>query len=364
MIEGGRGSGHTSPMSITIALLVVLLSVAGCGWAEWPPSNDPPKSVVKRPASKPVASSFPIAIPKPVPRPPVRAVIKEVRKEVRPPAVTSPTVAAPTVAARRAPDPAVATVRVARGDTVYAISRRHQVSMRAIIEANGLTPPYDLKVGQRIVLPRDREHIVGRGETVYGISRAYGVDAYELATANGLVAPFALRVGQTLRIPASGTESAASQPTPPTPVMATRRPVVPATVPRPPPASGGFVWPVKGKVVSAFGAKTKGLHNDGINIAARRGTPVRAAENGVVAYAGNELRGFGNMLLIKHAGGWITAYAHNEELLVKRGDKVRRGQIVARVGSSGSVTKPQLHFELRKGKQAVDPRKYLKRGSA
>ena len=360
MIEGGRGSGHTSPMSITIAILLVLLSVAGCGWAEWPPSDHPPRPAVSRPARTPVAGSFPIPIPKPVPRPPVKAVIKE----VRPPAVTKRTVTEPTVTASRAPDPAVTTVHVARGDTVYAISRRHQVSMRSIIEANGLTPPYDLEVGQRIVLPRDREHVVGGGETVYGISRAYGVDAYELATANGLVAPFALRVGQTLRIPASGTESVASQPTPPTPVMAARRPTAPAAVPRPPPASGGFVWPVKGKVVSAFGAKTKGLHNDGINIAARRGTPVRAAENGVVAYAGNELRGFGNMLLIKHAGGWITAYAHNEELLVKRGDKVRRGQIVARVGSSGSVTKPQLHFELRKGKQAVDPRKYLKRGSA
>jgi len=355
MIEGGRGSGHTSPMSITIAIVFVLLSVAGCGWAEWPPSDGPPKPAVSRPVQTPVAKSFPIPIPKPVPRPPVKAVIKK----VRPPAV-----AAPTVRAHRTPDLAVTSVRVARGDTVYAISRRHQVSTRAIIEANGLTPPYDLKAGQRIVLPRDREHVVGRGETVYGISRAYGVDAYELATANGLVAPFAVRVGQTLRIPASGTRSAASQPTPPTPVMAARRPTVPVAVPPPPPASGGFVWPVKGKVVSAFGTKSKGLHNDGINIAARRGTPVRAAENGVVAYAGNELRGFGNMLLIKHAGGWITAYAHNEELLVKRGDKVRRGQIVARVGSSGSVTKPQLHFELRKGKQAVDPRKYLRKGSA
>jgi murein DD-endopeptidase MepM/ murein hydrolase activator NlpD len=354
MIEGGRGSGHTSPMSITIAIVLVLLGVAGCGWAEWPPSDDPTKPAVSRPVQTPVAKSFPIPIPKPVPRPPVRAVIKK----ARPPAVT-----APTVRAHRTPDFAVTSVRVARGDTVYAISRRHQVSTRAIIEANGLSPPYDLKAGQRIVLPRDREHVVGRGETVYGISRAYGVDAYELATANGLVAPFAVRVGQTLRIPASGTRSAASQPTPPTPVMAARRPAVPAAVPPPPPASGGFVWPVKGKVVSAFGTKSKGLHNDGINIAARRGTPVRAAENGVVAYAGNELRGFGNMLLIKHAGGWITAYAHNEELLVKRGDKVRRGQIVARVGSSGSVTKPQLHFELRKGKQAVDPRKYLNKGS-
>ena len=119
------------------------------------------------------------------------------------------------------------------------------------------------------------------------------------------------------------------------------------------------MWPVRGKVLSGFGPKSKGLHNDGINIAASRGSAVRAAESGVVAYAGNELRGFGNLLLIKHAGGWVTAYAHNETLLVKAGDKVSKGQSIARVGSTGNVTKPQLHFELRRGKRAIDPRRHL-----
>ena len=355
MIEGGSGSGHTSPVCIAIAILLALFAVAGCGWVEWPPSDDPPETAVGRPVPKPVASSFPNPIPKPVPRPPV----KVVHKKPQPPAPTRQ-----IVARRDSPSPTAATIVVARGETVYAISRRHQVSVRSIIEANGLTPPYQLNAGQRIILPRDRQHVVGRGETVYGISRTYGIDAYALATANGLVAPFALNVGQTLRIPASGSESAALQTKTTKPAISAKRPTAPSTVPRPPPARGGFVWPVQGKVISSFGAKSKGLHNDGINVAAPRGTSVRAAENGVVAYAGNELRGFGNMLLIKHAGGWITAYAHNEKLLVKRGDKVRRGQIVARVGSSGSVTRPQLHFELRKGKQAVDPRKYLRKGSA
>lgn len=120
-----------------------------------------------------------------------------------------------------------------------------------------------------------------------------------------------------------------------------------------------FLWPVTGKVVSEFGPLSDGLHNDGINIAAPRGTPVRAAENGVVVYAGNELRGFGNMLLIRHADGFVTAYAHNESLLVERGDTVERGQIIARVGSSGNVDSPQLHFEIRVGTDAVDPREYL-----
>ena len=113
-------------------------------------------------------------------------------------------------------------------------------------------------------------------------------------------------------------------------------------------------------MISSFGSKSKGLRNDGINIAAPRGAPVVAAENGVVVYAGNELRGFGNLVLIKHAGGWVSAYAHNDRLLVRRGDKVRKGQRIALVGSTGGVTSPQLHFELRKGKRARDPRKYLR----
>jgi murein DD-endopeptidase MepM/ murein hydrolase activator NlpD len=119
--------------------------------------------------------------------------------------------------------------------------------------------------------------------------------------------------------------------------------------------SGKFLWPVNGKIVSPFGAKDGGLHNDGINIAAPLGTPVRAADNGVVVYAGNELKGFGNLLLVRHADGWVSAYAHCDALLVKRGDNVKRGQVIGRVGQSGNVTAPQLHFELRKGAEAVDP---------
>jgi len=116
-----------------------------------------------------------------------------------------------------------------------------------------------------------------------------------------------------------------------------------------------FLLPVNGKLTARFGSVSNGLHNDGINIAAPRGTPVRAAQNGVVAYAGNELKGFGNLLLIRHANGWMTAYAHNDVLLVKRGDQVKRGQVIARVGSTGNVATPQLHFELRHNTEAVDP---------
>jgi murein DD-endopeptidase MepM/ murein hydrolase activator NlpD len=136
---------------------------------------------------------------------------------------------------------------------------------------------------------------------------------------------------------------------------ATQPAPTPENVTPPPRGSGKFLWPVNGKLVSLFGVKEGGQHNDGINIAAPLGTPVHAADNGVVAYAGNELRGFGNLLLIRHADGWVSAYAHCDALLVKRGDQVKRGQVIARVGQTGAVSSPQLHFELRKAGTAVDP---------
>jgi murein DD-endopeptidase MepM/ murein hydrolase activator NlpD len=224
-------------------------------------------------------------------------------------------------------------------------------------------------------------HRARSGETVYNVARQYGVDAYALITTNNLVPPFDLYEGQRLVIPgAAGPAIAASPSAPePNPERPTPRPsitspgeptgqtaVLPRAAPPPEPPQGtdGFVWPVEGSVISDFGAKGGGRYNDGINIAAAAGTPVRAAESGIVAYAGNEVRGFGNMLLLKHSHGWVTAYAHNGELLVQRGERVQRGQVIARVGQSGSVDRPQLHFEIRKGKRAVDPMQELRRPSA
>ena len=136
--------------------------------------------------------------------------------------------------------------------------------------------------------------------------------------------------------------------------------IPPSQLPDPAPrATARFAWPLPGKIIANFGPAGGGLHNDGINIAATLGTQVRAADNGVVAYAGNELRGFGNLLLIKHADGWTTAYAHNDKLLVQRGDTVTQGQVIATVGRTGNVDSPQLHFEVRKGTQAMNPIEFL-----
>jgi murein DD-endopeptidase MepM/ murein hydrolase activator NlpD len=116
---------------------------------------------------------------------------------------------------------------------------------------------------------------------------------------------------------------------------------------------------VKGRVIVGFGPKTNGAQNDGINLAVPEGTPIKAADDGVVAYAGNELKGYGNLVLIRHANGYVSAYANASELLVKRGDTIKRGQVIANAGQTGNVTSPQLHFEIRKGSTPVDPIKYL-----
>lgn len=124
-------------------------------------------------------------------------------------------------------------------------------------------------------------------------------------------------------------------------------------------SASGFRWPVRGRVISGFGPKPTGQQNDGINLAVPEGTPIKAADDGVVAYAGNELKGYGNLVLIRHSSGYVTAYAHASELLVKRGDSVKRGQVVAKSGQTGNVNSPQLHFEVRKGSTPVDPMQHL-----
>ncbi len=131
------------------------------------------------------------------------------------------------------------------------------------------------------------------------------------------------------------------------------KPVVEASV------MPSFRWPVKGRIIAGFGKRPNGTENDGINLAVPEGTPIKAADDGVVAYAGNELKGYGNLVLIRHANGFVSAYANASALLVKRGDTIKRGQVIAHAGQTGNVTSPQLHFEIRKGSTPVDPAKYL-----
>lgn len=293
------------------------------------------------------------------------------------------------------------TILVQKGDSLYRIANRYRVGLRGIIDANNLKPPYTIYPGQKLKLPVSGVHIAARGETVYQIAQRYGTEPGTLVRINRIAPPYRLVPGQRIVLPSgksrivaqqtsaspsapapsvdrsarvspdtAGTAGRPSVAPPPRAVLPPERVVVkraPSTSPAvrpPPPSRGGFIWPVSGRLLSKFGALGKGLQNDGINILARRGTPVRAIQNGVVAYSGNELRGFGNLLLIKHAGGWISAYAHNDRLLVRTGQKVVRGQVISHVGSTGSVEKPQLHFELRRENRAVDPERYLGRRTA
>lgn len=251
------------------------------------------------------------------------------------------------------------TITVSRGDTLYSISRRFGVPLRDIIDTNRLTPPYTLRVGQRLYIPANNYHIVSTGDTLYNISRRYGVAVQTIASNNGLEAPYTLAIGQRLAITKVSTAySAVSQPT-----TSSTRAYTAATPTKAKVVSKNrkakFAWPVQGSVISNFGAIGKGRANDGINIKASRGSAVKAADSGAVAYAGNELKGFGNLILIRHSDGWITAYAHNEKLLVKKGQSVQKGEKIATVGTTGGVNTAQLHFEVRAGKTALNPRLYL-----
>lgn len=257
--------------------------------------------------------------------------------------------------------PASSGITVAKGDTLYAVSRRYGVPVQSLVRANSLRPPYTLTIGQKLVVPSRLLHTVQKGETGYGISRLYGVNLSALIRENNIGRPYTLQVGQILQLPGAArpAESLPTQSqTSASPAPAKRGRIV--AVARPPARSStGFSWPIEGKLASRYGPKEGGLHNDGINILATAGTSVRSAEAGVVVYASNALEGYGNLLLLKHADGWLTAYAHNERLLVNKGDQVSKGQVIARVGSTGGVSEPQLHFEIRKGRRALDPLDYL-----
>ena len=270
--------------------------------------------------------------------------------------------ASPSPPARGAAVSGALAASVAEGDTVYLVARRYAIAIRDVIDINHLSPPYQLRRGQKLVIPSVRIHRVASGDTLYSVSRRYETDMYTVASINQIEAPFTIHIGRDLRLPdrrASRRETAAVGSAQAPEVQATEPPATQNTKQKPVSRTTRFVWPLRGTVISGFGPKPGGLHNDGINIAASAGAAVVAADGGVVAYAGNELRGFGNLLLLRHAGGWTTAYAHNEKLLVKRGQRVARGHVIARAGTSGRVGRPQLHFELRKGSDAIDPLGFL-----
>ncbi len=254
-------------------------------------------------------------------------------------------------AATTAPAPGETSYTVAPGDTPQAIADKLGTDADAIMQRNGVRAD-NLQIGQKLIIP------AASSAPAVAAASSSGVRKVKTTT---ILAPGAAPA--TDKAPAASPEVTGNAPktsAPATPKTSEQTIARVDQLPNPDPMSGGsFRWPVKGRVISGFGTKPDGGHNDGINISVPQGTSVKAAENGVVAYAGSELKGYGNLVLVRHANNWVSAYANNEELLVKRGDKVRRGQIIAKAGATGSVSQPQVHFELRKGSRPVDPTKYM-----
>lgn len=245
---------------------------------------------------------------------------------------------------------------VQEGDTLFSISNATKTRLTELVDLNDLEPPYRLSAGQTLRLPARS----GRTEEEQPAETAEEASEDDSTVAASPQVPSDDREDKTEEDNSSSTESETPDMSEPEsediPVAAETGPIS-----DPPPLTGnGFSWPLQGDILSRYGAQKDGQHNDGINIAASEGTIVRASENGVVVYAGNELRGFGNLLLVRHQDGWVTAYGHNSRLLVGRGAEVERGQPIAEAGNSGSVSRPQLHFEIRKGTRALDPLELLK----
>ena len=290
-------------------------------------------------------------------------------------------------------------VTVGYGETIETIARKYGVPASAIRQTNGISNAGSVKPGQRVVIPRyvsasapqtpapqlpsrtaESVHIVAPGESLIGIAHKYGVTLTTLARANKIQPYAKISIGDRLTIPGGRSlaahRTAAPQVAQPRTVavekvasapvqnarVATAETQATESVTHTAEAAGSmpsFRWPVKGRIIAGFGPRPNGAQNDGINLAVPEGTPIKAADDGVVAYAGNELKGYGNLVLIRHANGFVSAYANASELLVKRGDTIKRGQVIAHAGQTGNVTSPQLHFEIRKGATPVDPIKYL-----
>ena len=324
----------------------------------------------------------------PAPRPDSRPPADEaVQVPPQPPAALEPSWEAQRVVADARTIPA-GSYRVVAGDTLRAIAGKTGAGSEAIARANRLQPPFLIRPGQRLRIPAGRYHRVREGQTGIAIAFAYHVDWNRIIDLNALEPPYTLRTGMLLALPdsaevaamsieeraaafsidigdiATGAEPATAEdePPPPPPV---RSPTVavPSSRPVAEPGrfTGRFEWPLTGRILTRFGPGAGGRVNQGIKIATTRGAPIRAAADGVVAYAGAEIAIYGGLVLIRHGDGWITAYGHAERISVVRGQAVKRGDVIGYAGETGSAREPQLHFEIRHNRTPIDPLRELPR---
>ena len=271
-------------------------------------------------------------------------------------------------------------ITVMAGDSIFSLAARYQVTPQSLIADNGLSAPYNLTDGQKLKITPPREHIVGPADSLFSISQRYAVSQYHLAELNELQEPYELVVGQALLVPDThdfsvldGSKGVNTQLAKPASAPSVNREIVSA-VAQPAPAkpivkknfvapafgaNDGFTWPVSGEIIADFGPAGKGLHNDGVNIKAEAGTKVQTAAPGTIAYIGKNLKSFGTLVLVKHDGGYITAYAHLGDISVTEGDIIGAGEVIGTVGQTGRVSSPQLHFEVRQSRKPINPHEII-----
>jgi murein DD-endopeptidase MepM/ murein hydrolase activator NlpD len=239
---------------------------------------------------------------------------------------------------------------VAAGDTLSRIAHKYRVKIKDLALVNGLQPETPLKIGQKITVPVKAVAAPAKAQVAAAAPKPQPSAAAPAGAPAKSVAPAKPSTGTSGKLAAADPPKAqlVSQAEPQIDETGSAANGVPA-----------FRWPIRGRVIANFGAKVNGTSNDGIDLAVPEGTPVRAADDGVVAYSGNELKGYGNLVLVRHANGFVTAYAHASELMVKRNDQVHKGQVIAKSGQTGTASAPELHFEVRKNSAPVDPIQYL-----
>jgi len=266
----------------------------------------------------------------------------------------------PPSGATQAPTSWTGTHTLTPRDSLYALARRYRVKVSELQSVNGISDPARLRAGAVLKVPGEPDdastgHATSAPAPVpQAVAREAQTDLSSgLSTRPRIINPDSRQE----EAPPERVAVAA----PKNPVINDASPTEQPDKPRSAALPGKFRWPAKGRIIANFGPRGDNTHNDGINILVPLGTSVVAAEAGVVAYAGSELKGYGNLVLIRHEGNWVSAYAHNDSLLVRRGDRVERGQAVAKAGKTGAVDQPQVHFEIRQGSKPVDPLPHLER---
>ena len=250
------------------------------------------------------------------------------------------------------------------GDSLYAVAKAHKVTLADLQRVNGISDPTKVRPGVTLKVPGAKGPAAGDAPVAAAVPRVVTAAAVPALSGNGSIGSPKIINATPVAAPVTAAPIAAPVEAVSPPIaVAPAAPVVTTAAPSATTAAapGKFRWPVKGPVLASFGKRPDGSQNDGVDLSVPVGTDVHAAAAGTIAYAGSELKGYGNLILVRHDNGWVSAYAHASEILVKRGDAVTRGQVIAKSGQSGTVGQPQLHFELRQGSKPVDPTPHLEK---